>query len=159
MIKNCIRCNKIFDDYLDMNKLCPECREQETGLLREVKDYLWDHPGTTEAKLREIFGVTHQQITKWLREERLEITPDSCIKLTCVRCGSMILKGKYCDHCAKIVGDELNNLKRELSPKPEKQMYSMIIDKNMTPNGKMHFIQGGDKLERVPRKESKKKDD
>ena len=144
MIKNCINCNKIFDDYLDIYKTCPECREKEASLLRQVKDYLWDYPGTTESKLRELFGVSHQQVTKWLREERLEITPDSSIKLTCVRCGSMILKGKYCPDCARRVGEELNELKRELSPRSEresKQVYSMVIDKDMAPGGKMHFLQ------------------
>ena len=155
MIKNCIRCGKIYDDYLDLYKLCPDCRDQESTLLRKVKDYLWDYPGTTEAKLRELFGVTHEEVTKWLREERLEITPDSSIKLTCCRCGSMILKGKYCDHCKKKVGDELDMLKKELSPKQEKQIYSMVIDKDMSATGKMHFIQGGAKLSHVSKEKEK----
>lgn len=142
MLKNCIKCGKIYEDYLDLYKMCPDCRTQESDLLRQVKDYLWDYPGTTEAKLRELFGVTHEQVTKWLREERLEITPESNIKLTCVRCGSMILKGKYCDHCKKVVGDELDSLKKELSPKQEKQIYSMVIDKEVS--GKMHFVSGGE---------------
>ena len=73
MVKNCIICGNIFDDYLDLYKACPDCREKKSDLLRKVKDYLWDYPGTTEAKLKELFGVTHQQVTKWLREERLEI--------------------------------------------------------------------------------------
>ena len=146
MIKNCITCNKIFDDFLDIYKTCPDCRKKEADLLREVKDYLWDFPGTTEAKLHELFGVTHQQITKWLREERLEITPDSSIKLTCVRCGSMILKGKYCADCARRVGAELDELKKELSPHNEKQVYSMVIDRDMAPGGKMHFLQNSSKF-------------
>ncbi len=143
MIKNCLKCGKIFEDFLDLYKLCPNCREQEYDLLRKVKDYLWDYPGTTEAKLRELFGVTHEQVTKWLREERLEITPESNIKLMCVRCGSAILKGKYCDHCKKIVGDELASLKKDIAPKQDKQIYSMIVDKDFA--GKMHFANGGEK--------------
>ncbi len=141
MVKQCVMCNRLFEDYLDMNISCPDCREKETQLLRDIKDFLWDYPGTTEAKLREIFPVTHAQIMKWLREERLEITPDSSIKLTCRRCGSMILKGKYCEHCKQRVGAELNELKRELEPKAQKQMYGMVIDKDMAPGGKMHFLQ------------------
>ncbi len=143
MLKNCIQCGKVYEDFLDLYKMCPDCREEETTLLRKVKDYLWDYPGSTEAKLHEIFGVTHEQVTKWLREERLEITPESNIKLTCVRCGSMILKGKYCDHCRKVVGDELESLKKDAAPKVDKQVYSMVIDKDAS--GKMHFVQGMDK--------------
>ena len=155
MVKNCITCNKIFDDYLDMYKTCPECREKESQLLREVKDYLWDYPGTTEAKLHELFGVTHHQVTKWLREERLEITPTSNIKLTCVRCGSMILKGKYCADCARRVGAELDQLKQELSPKHEKQIYSMVLDKNVE-GGKMHFLQNKSKFQNAQKNSADK---
>ncbi len=161
MVKNCIRCNKIFEDYLDIYKTCPECRALEADLLRKVKDYLWDYPGTTEAKLKELFDVTHQQITKWLREERLEITPDSSIKLTCVRCGSMILKGKYCPDCAKRVGAELDELKNELSPKQErqsKQVYSMVIDKSMAPGGKMHFLQNSSRYDAARKGKAESKD-
>ena len=141
MVKQCVMCNRLFDDYLDLYKTCPDCRKEEAELLRKVKDYLWDFPGTTEAKLRELFGVTHQQVIKWLREERLEITPDSSIKLTCRRCGSMILKGKYCPDCTKRVSQELDNIKKELSPKTQKSVYGMVVDKDMAPGGKMHFLQ------------------
>jgi predicted nucleic acid-binding Zn-ribbon protein len=151
MVKNCATCNRIFDDYLDIYKNCPECREKEAGLLRQVEDYLWDYPGATEGKLREVFGVTHQQVTTWLREERIEITPDSSIKLTCLRCGSMILKGKYCPDCAKRIGAQLEQLKNELSPKQERQhknIYSMVVDKDMAPGGKMHFLQNASRERR-----------
>ncbi|MBO6154259.1 MAG: hypothetical protein J6O60_02350 [Lachnospiraceae bacterium] len=151
MVKNCATCNRIFDDYLDIYRNCPECREKEAGLLRQVKDYLWDYPGATEGKLREVFGVTHQQVTTWLREERIEITPDSSIKLTCLRCGSMILKGKYCPDCAKRIGVQLEQLKKELSPKEKRQhknIYSMVVDKDMAPGGKMHFLQNASRERR-----------
>ena len=149
MVKNCATCGRIFEDYLDLYKTCPQCRDEENTLLRQVKDYLWDYPGTTEGKLRELFGVSHQQVTKWLREERLEITPDSSIKLTCLRCGSMILKGKYCPDCAKRIGAQLNEMKREMSAnKREKTIYSMVIDKDMAPGGKMHFLQNASKYEK-----------
>ena len=143
MLKQCVMCNRLFEDYLDMNLSCPDCREKENQLLRDIKDFLWDYPGTTEAKLREIFPVTHEQIVKWLREERLEVTPDSSIKLTCRRCGSMILKGKFCDHCKQRVGAELEEMKRGLQSKEQntKQTYGMVIDRNMAPGGKMHFLQ------------------
>lgn len=118
--------------------MCPDCKKKEEELLRQVKDYLWENPGATEAKLEELFGTTHKQIVRWLRDERLEITPESKIKLTCKRCGSMILKGKYCKDCATKVGNELKSLEESLNPKEEKNITSMVID-NKNKN-KMRFV-------------------
>ncbi|MCR4902970.1 MAG: hypothetical protein K6A23_08930 [Butyrivibrio sp.] len=140
MFKQCKTCNKVFDDYLNMYESCPDCRKKEEELLREVKDYLWEHPGATEAKLEELFGTNHKQIIKWLREGRLEITPDSKIKLTCKRCGSMILKGMYCDDCASKINTDLKNA--ENSFKPESHITSMVIDKKH--KAKMRFVSNDD---------------
>ena len=138
MVKPCKECGKVFDDYLNINDMCPDCKKKEEELLRQVKDYLWENPGATEAKLEELFGTTHKQIVRWLRDERLEITPESKIKLTCKRCGSMILKGKYCKDCATKVGNDLKSLEESLNPKEEKNITSMVID-NKNKN-KMRFV-------------------
>jgi ribosomal protein L32 len=144
MVKHCKICSKVFDDYLDMYDMCPDCREKEEKLLREVKDYLWENPGASEKKLEELFGATHKQIVKWLRNERLEITPASSIKLTCKRCGSMILSGNYCKDCISKVGNDLKELEKSLKPKEDKHLMSMVIDK--THKAKMHFVENeGDK--------------
>ncbi|MCR4740369.1 MAG: MerR family transcriptional regulator [Lachnospiraceae bacterium] len=117
MLKSCLGCNKLFDDPIGDYKLCKECRAAEEELLRKVKDYLWDNPGTSEAKLEELFDVTRKQVTRWLREGRLEVTPESDIKLTCMRCGSNIKSGRFCGDCVKKLKDgfakEIPNLKKK----------------------------------------------
>jgi hypothetical protein len=63
----------------------------------------------------------------------------------------MILKGKYCPDCAKRIGVQLEQLKNELSPKQERQhknIYSMVVDKDMAPGGKMHFLQNASRERR-----------
>ena len=145
MVKSCIQCGRLFEDFIDKYSLCPECRKNEEALLREVKDYLWVNPGATEAKLWELFGVTHKQIMKWLRDQRLEVTPGSAIKLTCQRCGSMITTGKYCKDCANKVANNLHELQASLMPREERNLFSMVIDTNIAQRGAMHFLQNAEK--------------
>ena len=141
MVKQCVKCNRLFEDILEKYNLCPECRKEEEVVLRDVKDYLWDNPGTTESKLWELFGVTHPQIMKWLRDERIELTPSSKITLQCMRCGSMIFRGRYCDDCQAKVNQKLNELQQSMMPKIEKKIFSMVKETASAKNEKMRFLQ------------------
>ena len=144
MVKQCEKCNRLFEDMFGTHDLCPDCRKEEEEVLRDVKDYLWDNPGTTEAKLWELFGVVHKQIVKWLRDERIELTPSSKIKLQCMRCGSMIYKGRYCPDCQLKISQEMTDLKQSLMPKLDKNIFSMVMDSSATKNERMRFLQGGE---------------
>lgn len=141
MVKSCHSCKRLFEDFLNAHTLCPECRAKEEQLLRDVKDYLWSNPGTTEVKLCELFEVTHEQIMLWLRSERLEIMPDSAIKLTCVRCGSMISSGKYCADCKKRIKDDLGKMKDDIHADKENTQHTagMVVDKSASKN-KLRFL-------------------
>lgn len=153
MLKSCTQCGKIFEDLLGKYSLCPNCRQDEETLLRKVKDYLWTNPGTTEAKLWEMFGVSHKQIMKWLRDQRIEVTPGSAIKLTCQRCGSMITTGKYCKDCNTKIANNLHELQAALMPREERNLFSMVIDKNFANHGSMHFLQNAEE-HRKPKKDT-----
>lgn len=139
MVRVCSNCNNMFEDIFGKYTMCPDCRELEEDLLRRVKDYLWDNPGTTEKKLKEVFEVSHEQIMMWLRDERIEITPDSDIVLTCERCGSMIFTGKYCKDCSERIKRSVNEIKDSLEPKPEKKV-KMIVNRSSFKDSKMRFI-------------------
>jgi predicted nucleic acid-binding Zn-ribbon protein len=141
MVKQCIKCNRLFEDILEKYDLCPECRKEEEEVLRDVKDYLWNNPGTTEAKLWELFGVTHKEIVKWLRDERIELTPSSKIKLQCLRCGSMIYKGRYCEDCQIKISQEMTELKASFMPKTDKKIFSMVKDSASAKDERMRFLQ------------------
>ncbi|MCR5099888.1 MAG: hypothetical protein K6B41_00880 [Butyrivibrio sp.] len=142
--KACKCCGRLFEDYFDTNELCQKCREEEQKVLRDVKDYLWVNPGTTETKLEELFGVTRKQTQKWLREGRLELTPDSAIKLTCMRCGSMILTGKYCKDCINRLTTGFKENTKEDEEKESakiKMAGAMVIDRRAKSQGaQMRFF-------------------
>ncbi len=135
MLKTCSWCNRMFEDYLGNNTLCQDCRDKEETLLRAVKDYLWDNPGATETKLGELFDIPRGRISKWLRDGRIELTPDSAIKLRCLRCGSMITSGKYCPDCAERIK---NGFEEAIE---RKEFTSALLEEpKKDKNSKMHFI-------------------
>ncbi|MCR5516518.1 MAG: hypothetical protein K6F41_08665 [Lachnospira sp.] len=141
MIKVCSKCNNMFEDYFDKYNMCPNCRDDEENLLRQIKDYLWDNPGTTEKKLKELFDVSHNQLMEWLREERLEITPDSDIVLRCERCGSMIFTGKYCEDCNNKIKTTVNEINNSMNKdKEEKKIRVMSINRAKLKESKMRFM-------------------
>ena len=65
------------------------------------------------------------QIQQWIREERLEFTEDSPIKLPCEKCGTMIRAGKYCEKCkgamAKNLSSVIEKPKVVVTSAPKKQ--------------------------------------
>ncbi len=97
---SCWNCHRLFY-YVGGEELCPECKEKLTTKFREVKDYIYDHPGVKIPEVTEACGVSERQILRWLREERLYIAEDSAIVLTCKNCGKPINTGMYCAECKR----------------------------------------------------------
>ena len=67
--------------------MCQACRESLEGKFQEVKEYIRSHPGVGIPEVSKACDVEPSQIRQWLREERLEVTEDSPIFLTCEVCG------------------------------------------------------------------------
>ncbi len=107
-VVNCRRCNKIFNAVMGYETVCPECRKQDNEEFKKVKDFLWDHPGTTIDELSDIFGIDPKHIKAWLRDEKLSLA-DGVVAdiLTCEKCGKPILKGRFCEKCKASMVTEL----------------------------------------------------
>lgn len=97
-IRNCKMCGRIFN-YVAGPVLCPSCRESMEAKFQEVKEYIREHRGVGIAEVAEACDVDAGQIRQWLREERLEVTEDSVIFLSCESCGAPIRCGRFCDKC------------------------------------------------------------
>ena len=97
-IKNYRSCGKIFN-YVSGPFTCPACREKTEQKFQEVKGYIQDHRGASIQEVAEACDVDANQIRQWLREDRLEVTEDSPIQLTCEGCGAFIRSGRYCEKC------------------------------------------------------------
>ncbi len=85
-------------------------------------------------EVSEACEVEVSQIKQWIREDRLEFTEDSSVKLPCENCGEMIRSGRFCEKCKR---DMTNNLSNAIE-KPKK-----VIEppKKTQPSGnKMRFL-------------------
>ncbi len=125
-LRNCPQCGKLFA-YTGSNKLCPVCRQTEEADFKKVRDYLWDHPGSTIEIVHEETGVDRELIIKFIKEDRLVAEGITInFELECERCEELIEHGRYCKKCQDelIRGftkkkDDLTGAKR----KPQDKMF------------------------------------
>lgn len=119
-VKNCRGCGRIFN-YVAGPFLCQVCREGLEAKFQEVKEYIRKNPGVGINEVSVACDVAPSQIQQWLRDERLEVTEDSPIFLTCEVCGANIRCGKYCDKCKNTMTTEFRGAMNSYKPQPEKK--------------------------------------
>lgn len=78
---------------------CEDCGQAEYDDYGKVRNYIEKHPGATAAQVSDATGVSQKAIREMLKEERLEIAPNSNVFLTCEICGAAIRFGRYCAKC------------------------------------------------------------
>ena len=107
-VKNCKKCGKIFN-YAFGPIICQDCLGKEEQLFQEVKKYVEENPGSTIMQITEnVEGSTGDKIKQWVREDRLQLSDDSPIQITCENCGTIIRSGRLCGIC-------LNNVTKGFS--------------------------------------------
>lgn len=97
-IRNCKSCGNIFH-YAIGPVICPACKESREAQFQQVKQYLEENPQASITKVAEECDVDIQLIRQWLREERLQLSSNASLYLSCDVCGISIRSGKYCDKC------------------------------------------------------------
>lgn len=107
-VRNCRKCGKLFN-YMSGMPICPACKELAEKSFQDVKKYIRENPRADIREVAEACEVEPGQIQQWIREERLEFTEDSPIKMPCENCGEMIRTGKYCERCKQIMAKSLSS--------------------------------------------------
>lgn len=113
-VRNCKKCGRMFN-YIVGLPVCSVCKEALEAKFVEVKEYIREHKGVNMTEVAEACDVDKQQITQWLREERLEITEDSALTLNCETCGTTIRSGRYCDKCRANLTNTLRGAAKDLA--------------------------------------------
>ncbi len=78
---------------------CENCKNIEFDDYGKVRAYIEENRGATQSEVSLATGVDVNKIRQMLREEKIEIAPNSVIFLQCEGCGTKIRSGKYCDAC------------------------------------------------------------
>jgi flagellar operon protein (TIGR03826 family) len=116
-IRNCRTCGRIFN-YVSGPAICPACRDSLEAKFQQVKDYIRDNRGVGIQEVAEACEVESAQIRQWLREERLELTPDSPMVLNCENCGEPIRSGRFCPKCKDNMAKNFNDVLNAGKPAP-----------------------------------------
>ncbi len=133
-VRNCRMCGRIFN-YVAGAFLCQACREKMEEKFQEVKEFIRQHPGVSIPEVSEACDVEPSQIRQWLREERLEVTENSALYLSCESCGMPIRSGRYCDKCKNNLTAGFKNVMRSNAAPVQKPVSSNDKD-----NPRMRFL-------------------
>ena len=108
-VRNCRKCGKLFN-YMSGMPICPACKDKLEEKFQEVKKYIRENRMADIKEVAEECEVEVGQIQQWIREERLEFTAESPVKIPCENCGEMIRSGKYCDKCKREMTNNLSSV-------------------------------------------------
>lgn len=132
-IKNCKRCNRIFN-YIAGKMICPACKDEMEAQFGGVKDYMSEHKNAGINEISENCGVTNNQIRQWIREERLTFGEDSPIGIDCEGCGTIIKSGRFCAKCKTDLTRGLLDLTKKEEPEQKN-------DLRKSQSAKMRFLE------------------
>lgn len=134
-VRNCRKCGRVFN-YVVGPVICQQCKEELEKKFQEVKNYVRENPGANIMEVSEACEVFPEQIRQWIREERLQFTDDSSIKVPCEGCGKMINSGRFCDKCKSTLQNGFREALNSGKPgKPVKQESEAQNGRN-----RMHFL-------------------
>jgi len=132
-VRNCRSCGRIFN-YITGPITCPVCREKLEKKFQEVKDYIRENKGVGIQEVSEACDVDINQIRQWLREERLELSAESAVHLSCESCGAPIRTGRFCEKCMVNMTRSFNEVLQANRGTAAKQ------DKNDSEGPKMRYL-------------------
>lgn len=117
-VRSCRNCGNLFN-YVTGPNICPSCRESLEAKFVEVKAFIEDNPGVGMKQVSEACDIDMSVIQQWLREERLEVTQNSAIFLSCDGCGANIRSGRFCEKCKLNLSNGFRAAIRHNRPEPE----------------------------------------
>ncbi|MBR1445038.1 MAG: flagellar protein [Firmicutes bacterium] len=114
---NCPRCGRAFQvkdtEVEHLDKVCPKCERIDEDTFQVIKKYLEENPMATVTDVVEDTGISVKTITRFLRQGRLEVTQGMSGFLKCLKCGTPIRTGKYCDVCEMYMIKKFNHSLKE----------------------------------------------
>ncbi len=136
-VRNCRKCGKMFN-YISGMPICQACKEVMEAKFQEVKEYIREHKGVGINEVAEACDVEASQITQWLRDDRLEVTEDSAMMLSCEGCGAPIRSGKYCDRCRNSMANSFGQMTKDYNA--QKAAALAAQNKNDKDSPRMRFL-------------------
>lgn len=105
----CSRCGRLFTPS-GFTSLCIDCLKQDMETFDRIREYLYENPCAHMFDVATNTHVSINTIKKYLREGRLEIVEDNNQFLKCIKCGTPIKAGNYCDACSSKANHDFKTL-------------------------------------------------
>ncbi len=121
---------------------CEDCHQVEYDDYGKVRLYIEKHRGATAGEVEQETGVSQKTIRKLLRDERIEVTPDSRAFLRCEVCGEPIRSGRYCQKCQVNVNRRIEEQARA----KKKNMTGVGMGTGTGEEGARRFIRNKDRI-------------
>ena len=106
-VRNCRKCGCLFN-YVTGPSICPACQKVVEEKFEEVKKYIQQNGRADMEDICRDCDVDTAQIQQWIRQERLQFSSDSPIKVNCEKCGKPIVGGRFCAKCKDEMARSLN---------------------------------------------------
>ena len=111
-IKLCRFCRK---NYQGISNLCPKCVQELDRKYLILRNQLDEKPNCTIRELSQDTEVDERTILFLVREGRLMLKSAST-DIKCIKCGTAIVSGKYCDACKNNIVQTLAHSSLEAKP-------------------------------------------
>ncbi len=97
--KACERCGALFKYVGFGDEVCPLCAVTVKQEFESVKRYLAENGAKNLYEISLATGVPEKEISRYLRQGRLEIPSGSVFFIKCEMCGCEIRSGRFCVRC------------------------------------------------------------
>lgn len=111
-IKVCKFCRRNFQGF---SNLCPKCVQELDRKYLILRNHLDEKPNCTIRELADDTEVDEKTILFLVREGRLMLKNASS-DIKCIKCGTAIISGKYCDACKSSIMQTLSHSGTEAKP-------------------------------------------
>ncbi|BEU88777.1 hypothetical protein TAMA11512_22410 [Selenomonas sp. TAMA-11512] len=107
-LKNCPSCGKLFLKTAGI-RLCGDCMRKQQEEEEEILSYVRDNPKSSISKICEALGVKETIVMRMIREGRF-LSTGVDIEYPCESCGAPIIRGRFCENCAKDIEKSVDKI-------------------------------------------------
>ncbi|MBU8905984.1 TIGR03826 family flagellar region protein [Desertibacillus haloalkaliphilus] len=106
-LENCPKCGKLF--VKGIRTVCNDCHKEVEKMFETVYQFIRrrENRAATMEEVVEATGVSEQQISRFIREGRLQLAQFPNITYPCDSCGKRIREGRICSSCQSNLGKDL----------------------------------------------------
>jgi flagellar operon protein (TIGR03826 family) len=117
-VQNCPNCNNIFRKTTW--PICQDCKNEMENELSKCTEFIRRNRQTTTSQLVEHTGVSEQNITKYIREGKINISDVPNLSYPCDLCEANIRNGNLCHNCRVKINTDIDKMKRQEDQDREK---------------------------------------